>query len=183
MIKCNNCGYENNDGSTVCLNCRKVLETTGDSFSPKVQHTSTAKDLYTSNTSKKPIAILITVLIIIVGAVIYFSNPSNAVDDKLLGTWQTRNYTSVGCIDVWTFKRNGTYTMSRTFSNPTIDKLNGDGYYSAEKGVLKTSFSKNVKDYTTATYTYSYGVSDDGCECIILKHSNSPGKDILYKVY
>lgn len=191
MIKCKNCGYENNDGSQICLNCRERLDQSLKQTSNAEKYISANQEAFseierTARKTGKTTAIVFVVILIaaILGVVIYFANLYKpVVDTNLLGSWQSVGY---GYTDVWTFEKDGTYNMTRTGTGIFSDGLDvDDWHYKAEGGKLKTSWSKNIDDYVSAIYEYQFGVSEDGRQCLILKEIKSGGggtTEILYKV-
>lgn len=191
MIKCNKCGYENNDGSQICLNCREHLDKAEKTISDSEAYIETNREAL-SNVDKEAqkvgrttIVVIVAILAaVILGVVIYFSNLYKPViDEQLLGSWQ---YSGYGYTDVWTFEEDGTYDMKRTGTGIFSDSQNiVDWYYRAEDGKIKTSWSKNVNEYVSATYEYQLGVSKDGVQCLILTRYDDGGlktTEILYKV-
>lgn len=190
MIKCKNCGYENNDGSHICLNCREQLsDVTSSSDAEKYirinQEAIERTEASVRKANKTTAVVIVSVIVILIlGIVIYFANLYKPViDERLLGSWQSAGY---GYTDVWTFEKDGTYSMTRSGTGIFADGLDmDDWHYKAEGGRLKTSWSKNIDEYVSATYEYQFGVSEDGRQCLILKQINSGGggsTQILYKI-
>lgn len=191
MIKCKNCGYENNDGSQICLNCREQLNQGLKQTSNAERYISTNQEAFSEIERSgrkigKTTAIVFVVILIatVLGMVIHFANLYKpVVDTNLLGSWQSVGY---GYTDVWTFEKDGTYSIIRSGTGIFSDGLDADDWhYKAEGGILKTSWSKNIDDYVSATYEYQFGLSEDGRQCLILKHINYDGvstTEILYKV-
>ena len=186
MIKCKKCGYENNDGSRVCLNCRENLDNVERSISESEIYIQTnqaaiaAADDRVKKVNKTTLIVIISLIAaFILGVVIYFANLYKpVVDENLLGTWQ---YTGYGYTEVWSFEKDGTYNLSMSLGDYDIV----DWYYRAEDGKLKTSWSKDVNNYVSATYEYQFGVAENGTQCLILtEHDNGSGTStkILYKV-
>lgn len=191
MVRCKKCGYENNDGSRVCLNCREELDEVERSISESEKYIQTNQTAITvaeeqaKKVSKTTLLVVLSLIaVFILGVVIYFANLYKpVVDINLLGSWQSAGY---GYTDVWTFEKDGTYSMTRSGTGIFADGLDmDDWHYKAEGGRLKTSWSKNIDEYVLATYEYQFGVSEDGRQCLILKQINSGGggsTQILYKI-
>lgn len=191
MIKCKKCGYENNDGSQICLNCRERLDQSLKQDSNAEKYIAANQAAYSEfektvrKNGKTAVTVFLVVLVAaVLGVLIYFAilyRP--VVDTKLLGSWQYNGY---GYIDVWTFEKDGTYSMRRTGTGIFSDGLDvDDWHYKAEDGRLKTSWSKNIDECLTAIYEYQFGVSEDGIQCLILKRIENGGvssTEILVKV-
>lgn len=191
MVKCKKCGYENNDGSQVCLNCRENLDeeekATSDSelYIKTNQAAVAAVNEQVKKVSKATLFVVLSLIVaFVLGIIIYFANLYKPViDEQLLGSWQSSGY---GYSDVWTFEEDGTYSMKRSGTGIFSEGLDIDEwYYRAENGKLKTSWSKNVDNYVSATYEYKFGVSENGTQCLILtKYDNGSGTstEILYRI-
>lgn len=190
MIKCKNCGYENNDGSHICLNCREQLsDVTSSSDAEKYirinQEAIERTEASVRKANKTTAVVIVSVIVILIlGIVIYFANLYKPViDERLLGSWQYQGY---GFTDVWTFEKDGTYNMTRSGTGIFSEGINAeDWHYRAEDGKLKTSWSKNVEEYTSATYTYQFGTTESGVECLILTQTSvatGTSQQILYRV-
>lgn len=189
MVKCNKCGYENNDGSRVCLNCREILENAEGPISDPMQYGNTNRDAMAEvdeqrkKGSKNGWIIGLLLAAFIIGGIVFFVNRQRPViDEELLGSWQS---SGVGYVDVWTFEKDGTFDMRRTGTGIFSDGQNIlDWYYRAEDGRLITSWSKNVNEYATATYEYQLGFSENGVQCLILIRNDGGVKttELLYRV-
>lgn len=83
-------------------------------------------------------------------------------DDKLVGTWQS----STGA-KVWIFEKDGTYSARQAVWGSS-EIMSMEGYYRAENGMLKLSFSKKVENYIVARYEYQFGFTESGKECLFL---------------
>ena len=191
MVKCNSCGFENNDGSQICLNCRQRLDqsvkqaSNAEAYIQADQKAISDIEKMVRKNGKTAVTVFVVILVAaVLGVLIYFANLYKpVVDTNLLGSWQYNGY---GYTDVWTFEKDGSYRLQRTGTGIFSDGLDEDGlHYKAEDGRLKTSWSKNVDEYLTAIYEYQFGVSEDGKQCLILKRIENGGvssTEILIKV-
>lgn len=79
MIKCNNCGYENNDGSQVCLNCRATLTranrfpSTSEYYIRTSQKAAAAAERHVRNDIKKILIVFVIIALVFVIGVKYIS--------------------------------------------------------------------------------------------------------------
>ncbi|MBR3870549.1 MAG: zinc ribbon domain-containing protein [Clostridia bacterium] len=175
MIECKKCGYENSDGSRICLNCREILEeekTVSDSVCIKTNQTFVAEeDKQEKQQRKNTLIIVVSLIAVFIFAVIVYvaSLNKSVVDEQLLGSWQSSGY---GYSDIWTFEKDGTYSMKRSGTGIFSEGLDVEGFYSAENGRLKISWSKNIDDYILATYEYMFGTTGNGTQCLILEKND-----------
>ena len=182
MLRCKRCGYENNDGSHICLNCRENLDDVERSASESelyIQMNQAAikeADERVKRINKTTLIVILSLVAAgILGVVVYFANLYKpVVDDNLLGTWQFAGY---GYTEIWTFEKDGTYSMTRSGTGIFSEELNIDWYYRAEDGKLRTSWSKDVNNNISVSYEYQFGVSENGTRCLILKQIQGGGSN------
>lgn len=105
MIKCNNCGFLNNDGSRICLNCQKPLIDTQKSNQPKdndnddiprkqtndpvfSNHTSSVEEKQSEKKRNWWRGLIPILLIAMFIGIAKFGDWWRSVDFRLVGTWQ-----------------------------------------------------------------------------------------------
>ena len=127
---------------------------------------------YTEHNNRKHITIIVTICILaVITYMVYFADSHMPlIDPRLLGTWQSRD--NGYYVDSWTFNKDGSYITTRITLG---DSFTAEGYYLAEGGKLKLSFSKNIETYLIDTYDYQIGESNFDLECLVLTKYESSG--------
>lgn len=173
MIKCKNCGYENNNGSQICLHCREKLTGVASSSNAETyiriqQEAISQQEATAKKVGNRTLIVMVSVLaLFVIGVAIYLANLYKPVVDKrLLGSWSTPG-TTIGYAETLTFQKNGTLKMTNTVSGTS------DWYYHAKDGTLKISILKNIDKNVSSSYTYQFGTTEDGRECLLLTDTSA----------
>lgn len=115
MIKCKTCGYCNNDGSKICLNCRAVLnetakdegnDNTSKDSENQISPPESSETYGNEHKNKHPVSPLRGLIPIIIFAALFglakFGEWWYSVDFRLVGSWQVESvYEQSFSIDDW----------------------------------------------------------------------------------
>lgn len=189
MIRCDKCGFENNDGSQFCLNCHEQLTADNRPLSNSERYIYINQEAIasvqekTQKTRKTALTICVVfVLVLVVAFVIYLTNLyTPVIDERIVGSWEQPGFGN-SILAVWTFKSDDSCVLN--FPTSGMGNSGSVAYYRAENNVLKMSSSRNMNN-SHMVYKYFFGVTESGSECLILEQTTAgtgTTKNILYKV-
>ena len=166
MIQCKKCGYQNNDGSTKCINCKSELGYIykSNSVTEYLDERNMVAESDEENVKiiYRRIIIIGAVLflsIFIIGLIVWAIGNVKPIDERLVGSWGAIKIGNTYS-QVWTFESTGDLQLEGMMESEPWE-------YTAEEGKLTVIVNEglDIKYY----YEYQLGVTDDGRECLIMK--------------
>lgn len=170
MIRCESCGYENNNANIVCARCQSRLQrheiSVQEEYIREKEQAAKRQRELVQEASKKAIrtTLIVMGIITIIAIIVIWSQYGPRVDNRLTGSWTLNRWPNA----TWVFDSSGKVSMNS--GEPNIK-------YRAENGRLRLWPDSQFE--TVYTYHFATGTDNSGNQCEVLILNG--GELVFYK--